>query len=72
MIKNYQILKEAINSTIQKSNLDIGAIYFIFKDIFKEIEMLYYTQINKELMEENLTEIVKATENEEVSGNINN
>ena len=54
MVKNYQILKESINNVIQKSNLDIGAIYFILKDIFKEIEVLYYSQINRELMEESI------------------
>ena len=52
MIKNYQILKESINSIIQKSGLDIGAVYFIFKDIFRDIENLYYAQINQELMQE--------------------
>lgn len=52
MIKNYQILKESINAVIQKSELDIGAIYFILKDIFKEVEVLYYSQINRELAEE--------------------
>ena len=52
MIKNYQILKESINGIIQKSGLDIGAVYFIFKDIFRDIETLYYTQINQELMSE--------------------
>ena len=52
MIKNYQILKESINSIIQKSGLDIGAVYFIFKDIFRDIENLYYIQINQELIQE--------------------
>ena len=52
MIKNYQILKESINAVIQKSELDIGAVYFILKDIFKEVEILYYSQINRELAEE--------------------
>ena len=52
MIKNYQILKESINTVIQKSELDIGAVYFILKDIFKEVEVLYYSQINRELAEE--------------------
>lgn len=57
MIKNYQILKESINGIIQKSGLDIGAVYFIFKDIFRDIENLYYTQINQELMQESELEI---------------
>jgi hypothetical protein len=52
MIKNYQILKESINNIIQNSNLDIGAVYFILKDIYKEIEMMYYTQINSEILSE--------------------
>ena len=60
MIKNYQILKESISSIIQKSGLDIGAVYFIFKDLFREIEILYYNQINKELAEEESTLEAKA------------
>ena len=52
MIKNYQLFKEKINYVIQNSGLDIGAVYFILKDIFGEIEKLYYAQINKEFMEE--------------------
>lgn len=52
MIKDYQFLKESITNLLQQSKLDIGIIYFILKDIFKEIETLYYTQINKELIEE--------------------
>ena len=34
MIAKYQLLKDGINHLIQKSELDIGAIYFILKDIF--------------------------------------
>lgn len=52
MIKNYQLFKETINSLIQNSGLDIGIVYFILKDIFQDIEKLYYAQINKELIEE--------------------
>lgn len=52
MIKDYQILKERISSSIKMSNLDIGAIYFILKDIMTEIENLYYIQVNSELMAE--------------------
>lgn len=52
MIKNYQILKEQINYAIQNSGLDIGATYFILKDIFSDIEKMYYGQINKELLNE--------------------
>ena len=53
MVKNYQILKEQINYTIQNSDLDIGAAYFVMKDIMNNLEYLYYAQINKEMLEEN-------------------
>lgn len=52
MISKYQILKESINQVIQNSGLDIGAVYFILKDIFNEIEKLYYAQINRECLNE--------------------
>ena len=51
MIKNYQILKEQINYSIENSSLDIGAAYFIMKDIMNNLEHLYYAQINKECLE---------------------
>lgn len=52
MIKNYQFLKEKVNYVIQDSNLDIGAVYFVMKDIMNNLEHLYYAQINKEMLEE--------------------
>ena len=52
MIKNYQIFKESINKIIQNSGLDIGVVYFILKDIFREIETMYYSYLNRELMDE--------------------
>lgn len=67
MIKNYQILKESINGIIQKSGLDIGAVYFIFKDIFRDIENLYYTQINQELIQESELEITDKIVKEDTS-----
>ena len=65
MIRNYQILKETINHSIQNSGLDIGAVYFILKDIFNEIEKMYYAQINKECLKEIKTEETK--QNKEIS-----
>lgn len=53
MIKNYQIFKENINAVIQNSGLDIGVVYFIMKDVYSDLEKMYYAQINKELIEEN-------------------
>ena len=52
MIKNYQILKEQINYAISNSGLDIGAAYFILKDILFNLEKMYYAQVNKEFLEE--------------------
>lgn len=52
MISKYQFFKETIKNTIQNSGLDIGIIYYILKDIFREIEALYFTQINREIAEE--------------------
>lgn len=53
MIQKYQILKETIVQTIQNSNLDIGIIYFIFKDLYNEVEKQYYFQLNREKAETN-------------------
>ena len=52
MIKQYQILRESIVRVIQNSGLDIGAAYFIMKDIMNEVEKSYYAQLNKECLEE--------------------
>lgn len=67
MIKNYQLLKETIHHVIQNSGLDVGAAYFILKDVYNDIEKTYYGQLNKECLEE----INKQGENsiEEVSQN---
>ena len=41
-----------IHELISNSELDIGTVYFILKNTFREIESLYYEQLNKELMNE--------------------
>lgn len=61
MVKKYQILKEQINYAIQKSGLDIGAAFFIMKDIMNNLEHLYYAEINRECLEESKE---KGSENE--------
>lgn len=62
MIKDYQLFKETINTTIQNSGLDIGVVYFIIKDVFFDLEKLYFRQINRELLEEqNTKNIIKET-----------
>ena len=50
-IHDYELFKERIKKIIDESQLDIGAIYFIMKNIYVEIETLYYLQINQELLE---------------------
>ena len=40
MVKNYQILKEQINYSIENSGLDIGAAYLIMKVNIKNKETL--------------------------------
>ena len=52
IISKYQIFKETVNRAIQNSGLDIGAIYFIMKDVFNSVEKTYIAQINKECLEE--------------------
>ncbi len=52
MAKKYQLLKEQISYSISESGLDIGAAYFILKDVMNNLEHLYYAQINKECLEE--------------------
>lgn len=57
MIKDYQKLKETISNIISNSNLDIGVVYFILKDIYRDVENLYYNQINKEIIEQQKTQL---------------
>ena len=52
MISKYETFKISIKNYIQTCGMDIGIVYFIMKDIFNEIESLYYAQINRELLEE--------------------
>ena len=45
MIKNYEKFYQNVKNLIINSELDIGAVYFILKNIFIEIEAMYYQQI---------------------------
>ena len=42
MIKNYQTFKESVNTIIQNSGLDIGIVYFILKDTFREVKSIVF------------------------------
>ena len=70
MAKQYQILKETIVHVIQNSGLDIGAAYFILKDIYNDVERAYYAQLNQECLEE--AEKINNEDNEKVNENQNN
>lgn len=70
MIKNYQMLKEKINYLITESGLDIGAVYFIMKDVMSNLEHLYYAEINKEFLEEAKDKSSENESNDELNKNI--
>jgi len=48
MITKYEFFKQNLKHLIQYSELDIGIVYFILKDTFRDIENLYYSMINDE------------------------
>jgi len=52
MAKEHQILRKTLEETFNMSKLDIGGKYFVLKDFFRDIEVAYYSQVNKEIVEE--------------------
>ena len=48
----YEKFKQTILSLIQSSELDIGIVYYILKDIVHDLEPLYLQQVQKEAKEE--------------------
>ncbi len=54
MTKNYFLFREQVMKIILNSNLNVGAVYYILKDILKEIEFQFIGQVNKELTEESV------------------
>ena len=62
MTKTYYFTREKITNILQNSGLNIGAIYYILKDILREVEVQYMVQINNELAQE--AEENAKTENE--------
>ena len=46
----YERLRETIRESIQNSGLDVGAAYFILKDVYRDVENTYYATMNNELM----------------------
>ena len=53
----YEIFKTQLETLIQNSNLDIGAVLFVLKDVLHTVEKMYETQIQKELQEQNKKEV---------------
>ena len=49
MIKNYELFKTKLETVITTSGQDIGAIYFIMKDVYDRVEKTYYQQVQQEL-----------------------
>lgn len=48
----YEKFRQTIRSVIQQSGLDVGIVYFILKDIEREIEPLYLKMVQDELRKE--------------------
>lgn len=59
----YEILRQQLINTIQNSGLDIGAAFFILKDVFHEVEALYKNiveaDLNEKKQENNANESMK-------------
>lgn len=53
----YELFKNQLEIVIQNSNLDVGAVLFILKDMLHTVEKMYNTQIQKELQEQNKKEV---------------
>lgn len=51
MIK-YELFKKQLETLIQNSNLDLGAVLFILKDVLHTIETMYYEHIQNEIKEQ--------------------
>lgn len=49
MAKHYLILKKTIEKVIAECPIDIGGIYFVLKDIFRDVEERYFAQVNMEV-----------------------
>lgn len=52
MAKEYQIFRNSINNFVNEQKLDIGAKYYILKDILHDVEAEFFAQVNKEAIEE--------------------
>lgn len=53
MTREYQQLRETVANIINTSPLDIGGKYFVLKDLYRDVEIVYYSAINKEISQDN-------------------
>ena len=55
-MKNINLSIEELNLNIKKiieeANLPIGVVYYIFKNIFNEIEKMYYANLNSVILKQ--------------------
>lgn len=47
---------QSLIQIIQNSNLSIGIIYFIIKDIYNEVSLLYQSELNKQIEQQAMKE----------------
>lgn len=45
MAKEYHILQETLKQVLSNSSLDVGAKYFVLKDVMRDVESEYVAQI---------------------------
>ena len=68
MEKNINIVisqfDENIKSLSQSSNLPIGVVYYILKNLTQDIEMQYYATLNSILSQQTEEEIIETFEEE--------
>lgn len=68
MEKNINIVisqfDESIKSLIQSSNLPIGVVYYILKNLTQDIEMQYYATLNSILTQQTEEKIIETSEEE--------
>lgn len=66
MEKNINIVisqfDENIKSLIQSSNLPVGVVYYILKNLTQDIEMQYYATLNSILTQQTEEEIIETSE----------
>lgn len=53
-----------IKSLIQSSNLPVGVVYYILKNLTQQIEMQYYATLNSILAQQTEEEVIETSEEE--------